>query len=107
MKEIYILNGVDLMKYYIVDAFTEKLFKGNQAGVCLLDKWPDDSVMQNIAAENNLAETAFIVQKVMIMSYDGSLLKLKLIYVVMQLWQVHLLLQILLIKHWTKLFFTH
>lgn len=51
------------MKYYIVDAFTEDLFQGNQAGVCLLNKWLDDSIMQNIAAENNLAETAFIVKK--------------------------------------------
>ncbi|SEW44110.1 PhzF family phenazine biosynthesis protein [[Clostridium] fimetarium] len=50
------------MKYYIVDAFTDELFKGNQAGVCLLEKWLDDSVLQNIAAENNLAETAFIVK---------------------------------------------
>lgn len=48
------------MKYFIVDAFTEQVFKGNQAGVCLLDKPLDDSTMQNIAAENNLAETAFI-----------------------------------------------
>ena len=51
------------MKYYIVDAFTETLFKGNQAGVCLLDEWPDVNVMQNIAFENNLAETAFIVKR--------------------------------------------
>ena len=48
------------MKYYIVDAFAETLFSGNQAGVCVLDKWLDDSVMQSIAAENNLAETAFV-----------------------------------------------
>lgn len=46
------------MKYFIVDAFTENLFQGNQAGVCLLDKWIDTSVMQNIVADNNLAETA-------------------------------------------------
>ncbi len=51
------------MKYYIVDAFTEKLFQGNQAGVCLLDHWLDKSIMQNIAMENNLAETAFVVKK--------------------------------------------
>ncbi len=48
------------MKYYIIDAFTEKLFSGNQAGVCVLDVWPDDGIMQSIAAENNLAETAFV-----------------------------------------------
>ena len=49
--------------YYIVDAFTETLFKGNQAGVCLLDEWLDDGVMQSIASENNLAETAFVVNR--------------------------------------------
>ncbi len=48
------------MKYYMVDAFADKLFSGNQAGVCVLDEWPGDSVMQSIAAENNLAETAFV-----------------------------------------------
>ena len=48
------------MKYYVVDVFTDKLFHGNPAGVCLLDKWPEDSVMQQIAFENNLAETAFL-----------------------------------------------
>lgn len=51
------------MKYYIVDAFTDELFKGNQAGVCLLDEWLDDETMQNIASENNLAETAFVVKR--------------------------------------------
>lgn len=49
------------MRYYIVDAFAREVFSGNQAGVCLLDGWPDDAVMQSIAAENNLAETAFVV----------------------------------------------
>ena len=51
------------MKYDIVDTFSEKLFSGNQAGVCLLDEWLDDEIMQNIAAENNLAETAFVVKR--------------------------------------------
>lgn len=51
------------MKYFVIDVFTEKLFGGNPAGVCLLDSWPDDAVMQNIAAENNLAETAFLVRE--------------------------------------------
>lgn len=51
------------MRYYIVDAFTDKLFKGNQAGVCLLDEWLDKALMQEIAAENNLAETAFVVPR--------------------------------------------
>ena len=51
------------MDYYIVDAFSDKLFSGNPAGVCLLDEWTKDEIMQNIAAENNLAETAFVVKR--------------------------------------------
>ena len=51
------------MQYYVVDAFSDKLFKGNPAGVCLLDDFPNDETMQNIAAENNLAETAFVVKR--------------------------------------------
>lgn len=51
------------MQYYIVDAFSDRLFKGNQAGVCLLEEWLSDDLMQNIAAENNLAETAFVVRR--------------------------------------------
>lgn len=46
---------------YQVDAFTNERFKGNPAAVCPLNSWLPDAVMQNIAAENNLAETAFIV----------------------------------------------
>ena len=46
---------------YQVDAFTNERFKGNPAAVCPLDSWLPDGVMQNIAAENNLAETAFVV----------------------------------------------
>ena len=51
------------MKYFIVDAFSDRLYSGNQAGVCLLDEWIGDETMQNIAAENNLAETAFVVKR--------------------------------------------
>jgi PhzF family phenazine biosynthesis protein len=51
------------MKYYVVDAFTGKLFSGNPEGVCLLNEWLEDETMQNIAAENNLAETAFVVKR--------------------------------------------
>ena len=50
------------MKQYIVDAFTDELFKGNQAAVCVLEKWPSDELMQNIAKENNFSETAFTVK---------------------------------------------
>ncbi len=48
------------MDYYIVDAFTDKLFGGNPACICILEKIFPDEVMQNIASENNLSETAFI-----------------------------------------------
>jgi PhzF family phenazine biosynthesis protein len=46
---------------YHVDAFCKDLFSGNPAAICPLDAWLDDTLMQNIAAENNLAETAFFV----------------------------------------------
>jgi PhzF family phenazine biosynthesis protein len=46
---------------YQVDAFTDRVFGGNPAAVCPLDKWLSDDVMLSIAAENNLAETAFFV----------------------------------------------
>ncbi len=51
------------MKMYQIDAFTDQLFKGNPAGVCPLEQWLPDEVMQHIAAENNLAETAFFIPK--------------------------------------------
>ncbi|WP_368253353.1 PhzF family phenazine biosynthesis protein, partial [Clostridium paraputrificum] len=40
-------------KIYIVDAFTNEVFKGNPAGVCPLEAWPSDLILQNIAMENN------------------------------------------------------
>jgi PhzF family phenazine biosynthesis protein len=46
---------------YHVDAFTSRLFGGNPAAVCPLEAWLEDETMQAIAAENNLAETAFFV----------------------------------------------
>jgi PhzF family phenazine biosynthesis protein len=49
--------------YYQIDTFTSSLFTGNPAGVCLLADWLPDAVLQSIATENNLAETAFIVQR--------------------------------------------
>ena len=51
------------MKQYIVDAFTDRLFAGNPAAICVLDSFPADSLMQSIAAENNLSETAFAVKE--------------------------------------------
>jgi len=48
---------------YQVDAFTDTVFKGNPAAVCLLEEFLPDEIMLNIASENNLPETAFIVNK--------------------------------------------
>lgn len=50
------------MKYFVVDAFAEKVFEGNPAGVCIMEEWIPDDLMQNIAMENNLSETAFAVK---------------------------------------------
>jgi hypothetical protein len=49
--------------YYQFDTFTGSLFTGNPAGVCLLADWLPDELLQSIAAENNLAETAFLLQR--------------------------------------------
>jgi PhzF family phenazine biosynthesis protein len=46
---------------YQVDAFTDRVFGGNPAAVCILEEWLDEQLMQDIAAENNLSETAFAV----------------------------------------------
>jgi PhzF family phenazine biosynthesis protein len=46
---------------HFVNAFTEKVFKGNSAAVIVTDNWLSDSLMQSIASENNLSETAFVV----------------------------------------------
>lgn len=51
------------MKQYIVDAFTDTLFHGNQAAVCVMDEWISDGLMQSIANENNFSETAFTVKE--------------------------------------------
>jgi PhzF family phenazine biosynthesis protein len=48
---------------YQVDAFASGLFRGNPAAVCPLERWLKDETMQAIAAENNLAETAFYIRE--------------------------------------------
>ena len=58
------------MRQFIVDAFTEKIFGGNPAAVCVVDKFPPESLMQNIARENNLSETAFVLR-------DGEIFRLR------------------------------
>jgi len=47
---------------YQADAFTDKLFGGNPAAVCPLEDWLSDELMQQIATENNLSETAYLVK---------------------------------------------
>ncbi len=48
------------MKIWIVDAFTDKPYKGNPAAVALVDEFPDQKLCQLIATEMNLSETAFV-----------------------------------------------
>lgn len=55
------------LKINVVDAFTEERFKGNSAAVIITDKWLSDELMQSIAMENNLSETAYLVR-----ADDGS-----------------------------------
>lgn len=50
------------IKLYQIDAFTNKIFGGNPAAICILETWIDDDLMQSIAFENNLSETAFAVK---------------------------------------------
>lgn len=50
------------MKQFIVDAFTEKIFCGNPAAVCVVESFPPEELMLNIARENNLSETAFVMR---------------------------------------------
>jgi PhzF family phenazine biosynthesis protein len=48
---------------FYIDAFTSEVFKGNPAAVCLLDSWLPDEVLQSVAKEHNLSETAFVVKE--------------------------------------------
>jgi PhzF family phenazine biosynthesis protein len=50
-------------KIYQIDAFADKIFSGNPAAVCPLGQWLADEILQNIAMENNLSETAFYVKR--------------------------------------------
>jgi PhzF family phenazine biosynthesis protein len=56
-------GGLMEIKLYQIDAFANKPFEGNPAAVCPLDSWLSDEIMQAIALENNLSETAFFVPK--------------------------------------------
>ena len=52
---------MDNIEIFQIDAFTDKIFHGNPAAVCLLSDWLNDELMQAIAAENNVSETAFVL----------------------------------------------
>ena len=49
------------LRMYQVDAFTTQLFRGNPAAIVVMDSWLPDEILQSIAAENNLAETAYVI----------------------------------------------
>ena len=51
----------DQIRYFVVDAFTDRPFSGNPAAVVRLNAWPNDTWLQNVAMEMNLSETAFLV----------------------------------------------
>lgn len=51
------------MKQYIIDAFTDKVFHGNQAAICVMNQWISEKLMLEIARENNFSETAFAVKE--------------------------------------------
>lgn len=51
------------MKQYIVDAFTDQIFHGNQAAICIMEQWVTEDLMMNITKENNFSETAFAVKE--------------------------------------------
>lgn len=51
------------MTQYVVDAFTDKVFHGNQAAICVLDNWLPEKLMMDITRENNFSETAFTVRE--------------------------------------------
>src|SRR3954451_18185759 len=51
------------LSLYQVDAFTDRLFAGNPAAIVPLEEWLPDATLQAIAAENNLAETAYFIRR--------------------------------------------
>ena len=51
------------MRQYVIDAFTDHVFAGNPAAVCVMGKWLDEEKMMAITIENNLSETAFALKE--------------------------------------------
>lgn len=78
------------IKQYIVDAFTDKVFSGNQAAVCLPDEVLSPELMQKIAVENNFSETAFAVNQMTDMICGGSLPAVRLTFAAMRPSPLHL-----------------
>ena len=75
---------------YQIDAFTDRAFGGNPAAVCPLDVWLSDEVMQAIAMENNLSETAFFVARDDgVMTFAGLHRRLKSISPATRRWPPH------------------
>jgi PhzF family phenazine biosynthesis protein len=64
MRVVAAVEGAKMkLNLYQVDAFAERVFEGNPAAVVPLDAWPDDQLLQAIAQENNLSETAFFIPR--------------------------------------------
>lgn len=61
-KKLVITDNKMKQRIYQIDAFADKVFSGNPAAVCPLDQWLSDDILQKIAMENNLPETAFYVK---------------------------------------------
>ena len=57
-----------IVRQYIADAFTDTVFKGNPAAICLLQNWISDEMMQNIACQRQ----HLLSKKIRIMNLDGS-----------------------------------
>lgn len=53
------MNSIEIFQ---VDAFTDKMFHGNPAAICVLNEWLNDELLKAIAVENNLSETAFVIE---------------------------------------------
>src|SRR5262245_66452330 len=62
-EAVSLMRGTMKLPLYQVDAFTGRLFGGNPAAVVLLEDWLPDETLAAIAAENNLAETAFVIPR--------------------------------------------
>lgn len=58
-----LLQGGLFHAQYVIDAFTDHVFAGNPAAVCVMDRWLDEAKMMAITIENNLSETAFAVRE--------------------------------------------